>query len=156
MAKQQKALKNALLRSLLGGSDVLPQLPLLAAQLVADDTASPALVALAGLSVRAPEWELRATADDLRRELQLPGIGDAAEREKLVAYIARNLISDPMNVGEYSAMLRAIARTYYNDPIMNRIQALVGLASSWDEPWSDELPGLLSEAAREFLDPHQL
>ena len=149
---QQRPLEHAILRVLLGEDDVLPQLPQLAAKLVADDTAYPALVALAGLSARAPAWELRAAADNLRRELQLPGIDDSAEREKLVAYIAKNVISDPVSVREYSATLRAIASRYYDDPIMNRVQALVGLASSWDEPWTDELPSLMSEAAREFLD----
>ncbi len=68
-----------------------------------------------------------------------------------MTYVARSLIVDPVNVREYSAVLRAFARRYYNDPMSNRIGVLVGLASSWDEPSTDELPDLLREAAHEFL-----
>jgi hypothetical protein len=112
---------------------------------------TPGIIALAGLSAKASQWEVRDSALAVLEELGTPGPDEPNEFDVLASYLVRLILDDPNKAEEYSKLLWRLAQQHYNEARIRDLDELLGLASSWDEPYADQLTEALKDAATRYL-----
>lgn len=122
-----------------------------AAKWLAAGVDAPEIVDLAGLSHSAPAWEVREYASAAMRRFGIPSLGVVQERQQVALMLVEAMLHDAANVREYSYLLRSLADRFYADEYLTDLDELLGLASSWDEPYADQIPSAIRVAAGEYL-----
>ncbi|MCJ1715126.1 hypothetical protein [Curtobacterium sp. VKM Ac-2922] len=116
---------------------------------------NPGIVALAGLSAKASDWEVRDIALNVLEELEILGEDDSNQFDTLASYLVRSIVRYPDKAEEYSKLLWRLARRHQEEVRTEDLDELIGLASSWDEPYADQLGEALEDAARRYLKGRQ-
>lgn len=122
-----------------------------AAKWLAGGVDAPEVVDLAGLNHSAPMWEVRECALAVMGRFGIPTLDLVRERQRVALLLVEAILQDAANVRRYSYLLRSLADRFYDDAYLKQLDELLGLASSWGEPYAEQIPSAIKIAAEEYL-----